>query len=196
MNAAPFRGVLTGDDGRGREAAMHVLTEAIISDRASGEGETGFAERVAESERRIFQIAYSVLANAADAEEIAQEAFLCAYRKFKSLRQPEKFRTWVSRIAFRLALNRRRRRSRELARDTGWQRFLPEASGDASESIFVEQVRRRIERLPEKLRAVLLLCAIEDMDAAEAAAVLKIPAGTVRSRLHLARKRLLKEMSL
>ena len=48
-----------------------------------------------------------------------------------------------------------------------------------------------MERLPEKLRAVVLLSAVEGMDAAEVAAVLAIPVGTVRSRLYLARKRLL-----
>jgi RNA polymerase sigma-70 factor (ECF subfamily) len=178
---------------------MQVLTEASISDLASSDSESRFAERMAESERRVFQIAYSVLANAADAEEVAQEAFLRAYREQKNLRQPEKFRAWVSRIAFRLALNRQRRRRRDWARDSAWQRSLPGSTPDGAraraDSIYVDEVRQAMERLPEKLRAVLFLCALEDMDAAEAAAVLEIPVGTVRSRLHLARKRLLEEMS-
>src|SRR5713226_6278655 len=67
-----------------------------------------FGASVAQNQRRVFQIAYGVLGNAADAQEVAQETFLRAYRKFGSLREPVQFRAWVNRIAFRLALNRQR----------------------------------------------------------------------------------------
>lgn len=150
-----------------------------------------FAARVAETQRRVFQVAYSVLSDAADAEEVAQEAFLCAYRRFSSLRDPAKFRAWVSRIALRLALNRRRARGRQLARDTRWHASFPEPVANPDDAFALARLRAEIERLPEKLRAVVLLSAIEGMDAREVAAVLDIPVGTVRSRLHLARKHLL-----
>jgi RNA polymerase sigma-70 factor (ECF subfamily) len=161
--------------------------------------ETSFSDRVTETQRRVFQIAYSVLGNSADAEEVAQEAFLRAYRRFASLRAPEKFCAWVSRIAFRLALNRYRSRRRQWARDTAWHgtRPLPVKDGAraAVGQVLLHQVRIEIDRLPEKLRVVLVLCALEEMEAAEVAGVLGIPVGTVRSRLHLARKRLLEAMS-
>ncbi|MCH8947760.1 MAG: RNA polymerase sigma factor, partial [Acidobacteria bacterium] len=64
----------------------------------------------------------------------------------------------------------------------------------ATDRIFLSQLRDEIDRLPEKLRAALLLSAVEGMEAREVAAVLEIPVGTVRSRLHLARKRLLEVM--
>jgi len=150
-----------------------------------------FAARLADSQRRVFQIAYAVLGNAADAEEVAQDAFLRAYRRFPSLRAPEKFRAWVSRIAARLALNRRRARLRQLARDAAWHNARAANPTPASDSSLLEHLRSEIDRLPEKLRAVVLLSAVEGMNAAEVAAVLEIPAGTVRSRLHAARKRLL-----
>jgi DNA-directed RNA polymerase specialized sigma24 family protein len=54
----------------------------MVTDAQMAEAETGFAARVAENQRRVFQIAYSVLGNAADAEEVAQESFLSAYRNF------------------------------------------------------------------------------------------------------------------
>lgn len=157
--------------------------------------EADFAARVAECQRRVFQVAYSVLANAADAEEVAQDAFLRAFRRFASLRQPEKFRAWVSRIAFRLALNRRRARHRQLARDTAWHSTRATTEPAGTDPAFLDRVRTEVERLPEKLRAVLLLSAVEEMEAAEVAAILEIPVGTVRSRLHLARKRLLEAMN-
>jgi len=158
----------------------------------------GFGERVAENQRRVFQIGYSILGNAADAEDVAQEAFLAAYRKFGSLREAEKFRGWINRIVFRLALNRQRGRRRRLARDTAWQMSETQAAvdgaKDAEQQVQLDRLRKEIERLPEKLRSVLQLSLVEEMDAAGVGAVLGIPAGTVRSRLHTARKLLLEVM--
>ena len=64
----------------------------------------------------------------------------------------------------------------------------------AADQLVLERVREEIEGLPEKLRAVLLLCAVEGMEIREVADLLKIPPGTVRSRLHLARKALIKRI--
>ncbi len=178
---------------------MHTFSEALISGAAAGESEADFAARVLETQRRVFQIACSILADSADAEEVAQEVFLRAYRRRNTLRDPQRFRAWVARIAFRLALNRRRARSRRLARDTAWHAAqpasVPNGAHNEDHRAFLNRVRSEIDRLPEKLRVVVLLSAVEEMDAGEVAAVLGIPAGTVRSRLHLARKRLLEVMS-
>jgi RNA polymerase sigma-70 factor (ECF subfamily) len=163
----------------------------------AGEREAGFGARVAENQRRVFHIAYGVLGNSADAEEVAQETFMRAFRKFHLLREPEKFRAWVNRIAFRLALNRQRGTRRQLTRDTAWHAH---AAGDsvngltnAEQRVLLERLRNEIDALPEKLRSVLQL-SIVDMDAADVGVVLGIPAGTVRSRLHTARKLLLEAM--
>ena len=171
---------------------------ALIARAEAQNPEAGFGERVAENQRRVFQIAYSVLGNSADAEDAAQEAFLRAYQKFASLREAEKFRAWVNRIVFRLALNRQRGYRRRLARDTAWQRtetpVMVDGARDAEQLVMLDRLRREIERLPEKLRAVLQLSMVEEMEAADVGAVLGIPAGTVRSRLHAARKLLLEVM--
>lgn len=179
----------------GYNTATAPFTEAFISGTTDAERDTGFAARVRETQRRVFQIAYSVLADAADAEEVAQDVFIRAYRRLANLREPEKFLAWVSRISFRLALNRRRAQRRRLARDTAWYAARPNTVVDGArkgvDRFFLDSVRMEIDRLPEKLRAVLLLSAVDGMEAREVAAVLDIPVGTVRSRLHLARKRLL-----
>lgn len=171
---------------------------ALIAKAEAHGSETGFGERIAENQRRVFQIAYSVLGNAADAEDVAQEAFLRAYQKFASLREAEKFRGWVNRIVFRLALNRKRSHRRGLTRDTAWQmtetRTMADGANDAEQLVMLDRLRREIERLPEKLRSVLRLSLVEEMEAADVGAVLGIPAGTVRSRLHAARKLLLEAM--
>ncbi len=171
---------------------------ALISKAVAPETEAGFGERIAENQRRVFQIAYSVLGNAADAEEVAQEAFLRAYQKFSSLREAEKFRWWVNRIVFRLALNRRRGHRRRLARDTVWQATetseMVDGAKDAEQRVMLDRLRREVELLPDKFRSVLQLSLVEEMEAADVGAVLGIPAGTVRSRMHTARKLLLEVM--
>lgn len=178
---------------------MSAYVEALLGSAAVSEAEPDFAARVAETQRRVFQVAVSVLADPADAEEVAQEAFLRAYRRYPSLRDPARFRAWVCRIAFRLALNRRRARRRQLLRESAWQGAGPDPVADgarrAADRLYLDELRAAIDRLPQKLRAVLLLSAVEEMDAREVAAVLDIPVGTVRSRLHLARKRLLEAMT-
>jgi RNA polymerase sigma-70 factor (ECF subfamily) len=158
----------------------------------------GFGERIAENQRRVFQIAYCVLGNSADAEDVAQEAFLRAYQKFDSLREADKFRAWVNRIVFRLALNRKRGYRRRLARDTAWQtmetQVMVDGAKDAVQRVMLERLRKEIERLPKKLRSVLQLSLVDEMGANDVGEVLGIPAGTVRSRVHTARKLLLEVM--
>jgi len=171
---------------------------ALIARAEAHSLEAEFGERIAENQRRVFQIAYSVLGNSADAEDVAQEAFLRAYQKSDSLREAEKFRAWVNRIVFRLALNRKRGYRRRLARDTAWQSMesptLVDGAKEAEQQVMLDRLRREIERLPEKFRSVLQLSLVEEMDAADVGAVLRIPAGTVRSRVHTARKLLLEVM--
>ena len=188
-------GLLLGDRTAWRSGACVVI---LIERTETDEREAGFAARLAENERRVFHIAYGVLGNSADAEEVAQEAFLRTYQKFSSLRDSGKFRAWVNRIAFRLALNRRRGVLRRLSRETAWHAVgageTVDETKNAEERILVERLRNEIEALPEKLRRVLQLSIVEEMDATDVGAVLGIPAGTVRSRLHTARKLLLEAM--
>ncbi len=171
---------------------------ALIARAEAQDPGAGFGERTADNQRRVFQIAYSVLGNSADAEDVAQEAFLRAYQKIALLREAEKFRAWVNRIVFRLALNRRRGHGRRLTRDTAWQmtetRTMVDGAKDAEQRVMLDRLRREIERLPEKLRSVLQLSLAEEMEAADVGAVLGIPEGTVRSRMHAARKLLLEAM--
>lgn len=151
-----------------------------------------------ENQRVVYQIACGVLGNAADAEDVTQDAFVRAYAKLADLRDPERFRAWVCRIVRRLALNRMRsetraRRREELASSDADPVIDVEAL--AQEREFQARVRREIERLPDKLREVLLLYAVEGLGSGAVGELLGIPEGTVRSRLHLARKQLLRELS-
>ena len=95
-------------------------------------------------------------------------------------------------MSWRLALNHRRSASRALRRDTAWRESAPPEAGGGEENMLA--LRREIGRLTEKLRAALVLSAIEGLDTRDVAAILEIPEGTVRSRLHLARKQLLRAL--
>ena len=158
-----------------------------------------FEERLAGCGPLAFRVAYGVLRHAADAEDVAQEALLKAYRNFERLREPAKFRGWLVRIAFRMALDRwrsvKRREKRETPADDPEQAAAgPSVEELAASSEFQARLERAMEELPEKFRLVLLLAAIEGYTLDEVSGMLGIPMGTVKSRLFFARKQLAEKL--
>jgi RNA polymerase sigma-70 factor (ECF subfamily) len=161
-------------------------------------GSASFEQLVRLNARTVFQIALSVVGNAADAEDVAQDAFIRAYVKFESLREPERFRAWVCRIARHVALNHIRSATRFRKREesiTYGATAGVDVETTAEDREFKCRLHDAVDRLPERLRVVVLLCAIEELEPTAVAAILGIPAGTVRSRLHAGRKQLLRMMS-
>ena len=160
-------------------------------------GLDGFEALVRENQGVVFQIAYGVLGNGADAQDVTQDVFVRAYAKLAGLREPARFRAWVCSISRRLALNRMRSQARTRSRESA--AYAQPAAVDvellAQDREFEASVYREIDRLPPKLRETLLLCAIEDLEPAGVARLLGVPPGTVRSRLFLARKALLRNLS-
>src|SRR6267154_149451 len=125
-----------------------------------------FEVRLAECGPLAFRVARGVLRNDADAEDVAQEALLRAYRRFDRLRDAQRFRGWLVRIVFRLALDRARSAKRRELRETEWARPArraapPNAEELAAASEFQAHFDSAFDALPEKLRLVLLLAAME-----------------------------------
>lgn len=174
-------------------------SETMGFSTASAHSATEFERRLRETQRVVYQIAYGVLGNDADAEDVSQDVFLRAYRKLGGLRDPEKFRAWVARVSLRLALNHQRAADRAQRRNISWfeNTALPAASAETEVEArdFHSRLRDEIHCLPEKLRGVLFLSAVDGLDTREVASILGIPPGTVRSRLHSARKQLLRRFS-
>ena len=144
-------------------------------------------------------MARGVLRNTADAEDVAQEALLRAYRRFHHLRERNRFRGWLVRITFRLALDRARSAKRREERETLWSRPERRAPVDTAEDLaarsqFEQRLERAMDELPEKLRLVLLLSAMQGHTLEEVAAMLAVPVGTVKSRLFFARKQLAEKL--
>ena len=144
-----------------------------------------------------FRVARGVLRNTPDAEEVAQEALLRAYRRFDRLRDPRQFRGWLARISFRLALDRLKSARRRELRETRWAAEPPPAATAeqlAASGEFRERLEQALDELPGRLRIVLLLAAMEGHSLDEVAALLGIPSGTVKSRLFKARKKLAEKL--
>ena len=153
--------------------------------------EREFEARLVESSTLAFRIAYSVLRHRQDAEDVAQEAFAKAYRSFHQLRDRDRFRAWLARMTFRLAIDRQRMNRRRAAREQVVD-DLPEPTAEQSAEAEERSAHlwRAIDALPEKLRVVTVLAAIEGHDLAEVSRLLELPLGTVKWRLFAARKEL------
>jgi len=154
--------------------------------------EAEFEKGLPDSSLLAFRVAFSVLRQREDAEDVAQEALSRAYQKFRSLRNPERLRSWLVRVAWRLALDHRRGQIRRQRREQAAVPVPrpPDAGQEAAALEFRDRLWKAIEGLPEKLRLVVLLAPIQGHDLSEVARLTNLPEGTVKSRLFLARKRL------
>ena len=173
--------------------------DELAREAAQADTRREFEERLAECGPLAYRVARGVLRNTADAEDVAQEALLRAYRRFDRLRDRNRFRAWLVRIAFRLALDRLRSGKRRELRDTLWsqpERQPPAATVEdtAASNEFQDHLENALAELPEKLRLVLLLAAMEGHTIEEIAALVGIPVGTVKSRIFLARKQLAEKL--
>jgi RNA polymerase sigma-70 factor (ECF subfamily) len=115
------------------------------------------------------------------------------------LRDRSRFRGWLVRIAFRIALDRLRSAKRREQRDTLWSQpehlsRVATAEDIAVSNQFQGHLNRALEELPEKLRLALLLSAMEGYTIDEIASMLGVPIGTVKSRIFIARKKLAEKL--
>src|SRR6187455_3310963 len=89
--------------------------------------EREFETRLVESSTLAFRVAYGVLRHRQDAEDVAQEAFVKAYRSFRELRDRDRFRAWLVRMTWRLAIDRQRSNRRRAVRETTHAEVQPVA---------------------------------------------------------------------
>jgi RNA polymerase sigma-70 factor, ECF subfamily len=182
-----------------------VLSESVTVPRSEDRSRDRSQDEVLEDlvrqhSRLVYRIAYAVLRSHHDAEDATQETFLRVMRYSRKLAAVENHKTWLARIAWRVAVDRSQRRVRrreivlEAPEKPGAE--VPSADAPADEAMQNSQVGARLERLigalPEKLRQPLVLSAVEEMSPSEVAATLGINEAAVRSRVFRARQ-ILKE---
>jgi RNA polymerase sigma-70 factor, ECF subfamily len=148
---------------------------------------------VREHARFVFKVAYGVLRNSHDAEDVVQEVYLRVHRS--GMKDVEDVRAWLARITFRLAIDRLRKPQ---GVDLGGVEPLsevPDAEHLAMHRQRVEHVQKLIASLPEDLRYPLVLSAMEELNSRQIAEILGIPKSSVRGRIFRARQVLKEKLS-
>jgi RNA polymerase sigma-70 factor (ECF subfamily) len=173
-----------------------ILSEPVTVPRSQDRNQEGLLEDlVRQHSRLVYRIAYAALRSHHDAEDATQETFLRVLRYSSKLARVEDPKTWLARIAWRVAVGRSRQRGRkqEIPFEDPAKPVTEVLSRDspADEVMCGSQVATHLERLiaalPEKLREPLILSALEEMAPREVAATLGITEATVRSRVFRAR---------
>ena len=160
---------------------------------------------VADHSRMVFRIAYSILRNHHDAEDAAQECFLRVWKHKDRLHEVSNAKTWLARVAWTAALDKRRSGHKTVSLNDGeagteLMELLFDSTPAADEQLEDRQkqllLQRLISGLPEELGQTLELSTVQELDSAEIAEVMKIPEGSVRTRLFRARKQLKEKLAV
>jgi RNA polymerase sigma-70 factor, ECF subfamily len=148
--------------------------------------------------RRVVGIAYGVVRNAHDAEDLAQEAFVKAFQSMGRFRAGEAFGPWIYRIVTNRALDAMKHRNRfrhETIAETEPAARRDDATVPAMSNEIAQRIDAAIDELPEMQRIVARLHLVEEFEHDEIAAMMELSDGTVRSHLSLARKKLREKLA-
>jgi len=204
---AILSGAATIEDSKVERSRVESGAEIGADEREHAGSDACTGERiealVREHSRLVYRIAYAVLRRHHDAEDATQETFIRVLRYSSKLAVANNPKTWLARIAWRVAVDRSRQRGKthEIPIEDPDASFARVASSDtpADETMHGIEVGAALERLiaalPDKLRQPLILSAIEEMSPREVAATLAINEAAVRSRVFRAR-RILRERLL
>ncbi len=175
---------------------MDNITENIIIE--ASEGNTEAFERIYnEYSGFVYNVAFRVVNNIDEAEEITQEVFITVYRKLKSFKFKSSLKTWVYRIAVNMAIDYAKKRKREQDHTVSYEDYNKpgETTDPLSEEIERAEQEKTISTLLEALspdqRACIVLRSIEGLSYQEISESLNININTVRTRLKRAREKLI-----
>lgn len=186
---------------------MAKLTDRQLVDQAREGDSEAFGSLVRRHQRRIFRLAFHLLRNGAEAEDVTQETFVRAYQALARFDGRSEPFTWLYRIAVNLSLNhirsRKVTRSSTSADDPRIEAFLTERRpshgsnpADATEQReMAKALCEGIDALSDTLRTTLILVCVDGMGHEDASKVLGCPEGTVAWRVHEARRKLREYLS-
>jgi RNA polymerase sigma-70 factor (ECF subfamily) len=185
---------------------MNVEWQAILSDASAMDDacdrELGreLEALVRQHARFVYQVAHLLLRNHHDAEDATQETFMRVWRYRKRLPEARDRKAWLARVAWRVALDRRKNASEIPLTDAAEAVFGLYAAGESAEKIAGDKqmavlLDQLIATLPGKLRDAMLLSLNQELNQAEIGKVLGIPESSVRTRLFRARQILRQKLS-
>ncbi|MCP4230063.1 MAG: sigma-70 family RNA polymerase sigma factor [bacterium] len=161
--------------------------------RVIGGDEAAFEELVRDNQRMVYSLALRMLRNPTAAEDVAQEAFIKAYRNLEMFRSDGKFSTWIYRITYNAAIDHIRKRKDEVeladwdgASDTD----TPEENVISRETS--QRVREALKRISPEYRRVLELFYFSGKKYREVAEIMDLPINTVKTYIYRGKKELLK----
>jgi len=159
-----------------------------------------FTQLVERYKDPVYNLAYRMLGNQTEAEDVAQETFVKAYTQLATYRDTHKFSTWLLSIASHLAIDllRRRRFIALPLEDAPVVEWMPDVGAGPEETALQgeqhDEMQQLLRRLPEKYRSVVVLRYYQDMSYEEIAAALHLTPALVKARLHRARELLAREL--
>ena len=144
--------------------------------------------------RKVYTLAYRLTGDRGEAEDVAQEAYLRAFRSLKGFREDARFETWLHRIVVNTAMTSLRRRGRlgdlSLDEPDAPERPAPRTADREQQIVDRDALKAAMLELPAGLRAALVLQDVYDLPVAEVARHLGIAVGAAKVRVHRARRKL------
>jgi RNA polymerase sigma-70 factor (ECF subfamily) len=164
--------------------------------RARAGDQHAFGEIMRATQTQVYNLAYQILRNPQEAEDLAQQAYLRAWRALPGFRGESKFTTWLYRITTNACLNRRRQIGRTVDLDDTGLAMLPDPQPQpevtALERLEQADLWRAVAQLPDRYRTVLTLFYQTQLSYQDIATALALPLGTVKAQLNRARSALAK----
>jgi RNA polymerase sigma-70 factor (ECF subfamily) len=170
------------------------LSEADLIRQARAGNEAAWDSLIQQHQEAVFRLAYLLTGDASDAEDVAQEAFIRAYRSLDRFDSARPWRPWILSITANLARNRRRSIGRYFANLQRFARLNPDPvfspEGEYAEQQRAHALWQAVRRLEMGDQEVIYLRYFLELSVEETAVVLQVAPGTVKSRLHRALHRL------
>ncbi|MDQ7051808.1 MAG: sigma-70 family RNA polymerase sigma factor [candidate division KSB1 bacterium] len=191
---------------REEQAIDQVSYEQIIKSAQEGD-EKAYKEIYDRYCRVVYTLAFQMVGNHTDADEIVQETFIRAFRNLRGLRNSRSFVSWLYQITINLSIDHRKLRMRRRALpiddspemfaffELATSRSVKDPGQVLENQELLEQINRAIEELPAQQRAVILLHEVEGLSKKMISEILQCSLVTVRTNLHHARKKLRKTLS-
>lgn len=184
---------------------MNVLENRLARLALKGD-QRAFAELVELYQDKLFHMAYRMLNNRQEAEDVVQDTFLRVYKNLERFDETHKFSTWIYRIATNLCIDRLRKRKPTYSLDAESQDYegldgysmIPSDNRTPELELILSDTQRIIhqamESLPPKYKSVMMLRYIQDLSLQEIGDILGVPVTTIKTRVHRGREFLRKKL--